>query len=92
MAWDKKKYFRDRQAKIREKAKEYDKLIKEGFQPGDKGSVIAPEFGKQLAAERINELEKSRSGDSFQLSMGWVIAGLPTGQEQTRLFPIVSSC
>ena len=27
MAWDKKKYFRDRQAKLRWKAKEYDKLM-----------------------------------------------------------------
>jgi hypothetical protein len=53
MAWDKKKYFRDRQAELRRKAKEYDKLMEEG--------TINPNFGKELAAERIEELENAGS-------------------------------
>lgn len=48
MAWDKKKYFRERQATLRFKAKEYDKLM-----------TINPNFGKEIAAERIGELEKA---------------------------------
>src|SRR4030095_12715470 len=53
MAWDKKKYFRDLQAELRRKAKEYDKLMKE--------STINPNFGKELAAKRITELEQAGS-------------------------------